>query len=124
MHRYPTFEKANLITKITIFKYAQRLLKPLNMVYKTMLILNFLSLIVFYLIDIRTIKEFVGFGFFYMIIWVLIPCLLLSITLYIYNKNNLIFKNLELKKHSKIVMLSFLSFVIVIINGFLWVNLN
>lgn len=75
-------KKPILIYKNTLVKYAQRLLKPLNIVHKTMLILNFLPLVVFYLIDIKAIKELVVFGFFYMTIWALIPCLLLSITLY------------------------------------------
>ena len=88
-----------------------------------MIILNFLLLIVFYFMDNQPIKELLSFGFFYMVIWILIPCILLSLLLYFYNGKKLIFERLEMKKHRKIVLVSILSFVIVIINGIIYVNL-
>lgn len=89
-----------------------------------MLILNLLPLIVFHIIDNKQMKEVIGFGFFYMVIWVLVPCLLVSLILYVYHKKNLIFERLEIKKHLKIVLTTVLSFLLVIINGFLFANLK
>ena len=120
---YPTFEKPHLINKITISEYALKLMKLLNIVYKILLILNFLPLIVFYIFDNKPIKELIGFGFFYMVIWVLIPCILLSTSLYIYNRKNMIFRSLDMKRHWKLVAISISSFVVVIINGIIYVNL-
>ncbi len=89
-----------------------------------MLILNILPLIGFYVIDHKKIKEVIAFGFFYMTIWVLIPCLLGSLTLYIYHKKHLKFDNVEMKKHWKIVFITVLSFIAVISNAIIYLNLT
>lgn len=98
-------------------------MKALNVVYKAMALLNLIPLLVFYFIDNQTIKELAGFGFFYMVIWILTPAILLSVSLYIYNGKNLIFEKFEMKNHLKIVLVSIFSFLIVIINGVIRTNI-
>ena len=82
-----------------------------------MLGLNLLTIMSIYFIDDNQIKSAMGFGLFYMVIWILIPCLILSLIFGVYNRRNKILDMLLMKKHWKTVVYSLLSFLLIIVNG-------
>jgi len=106
-----------LIKKETLQKKAFQLLRIVNLVCWSMSILNILAIVAIYLIDDNQVKGFIGFGFFYMTIWVLIPCILVSLILAIYNRRSNILEAAFMKKHFKTIAYCLISFVLVFLNG-------
>ena len=91
-----------------------------SFLYLVMIIFNFLLALIYWIPSNLRLVSVLGFSYFYVIIWILIPCLCFSFIIhFLYYNKSYSFNKPLIRKHKKILLFSITSFLIPPISSYL-----